>query len=180
MFEAAVIPSGLTLAQLAESINTVRLEVEAIDLTVNQRYQEYCAWVAPFAERRGKLMQVWQSLYELQSDMQLEAALANMNAEIATDAIEQPGPQEPPSMSVAAKKKERQTPRSVMLDLLRASIGPVSAWDLAQAVQRAGIQTKMTGAELVYQTLYAARNKAGHPIERNEDGSWHWIRDNAA
>lgn len=179
MFEPTAIPASLTIEQIAEATNSIAAEVAAIDETVNQQYQAYCAWVAPYAERRGKLMQVWQSLYELQSDMQLEAALANMNAEIATDAIEQPGPQEPPSMSVAAKKKERLTPRSVMLDLLRASIGPVSAWDLAQAVQRAGLQTKMTGADLVYQTLYAAR-KAGHPIERNDDGSWHWIRDNAA
>lgn len=179
MFEPTAIPKGLTLEQIAEAINSTRVQVEAIDALVTEKYGEYCAWVAPLAERRAKLMQVWQSLFDLGNDLQLESAIENMNAAAWSETIEQPLAQEPSPMSGVTKKRERPTPRSVMLDFLRASIGPVSAWDLEQAVQRAGLKTKMTGADLVYQTLYAAR-KAGHPIGRNEDGSWHWIRDNAA
>jgi hypothetical protein len=163
------IPEGLTVEQALEMISNIQGQVQQVDLVLGEINERYFAEWTPWTERRTKLMAAWTAVYELLPYL----------PSLASSAAASIGAEPPAEMITAKPKNERITPRSVMLDLLRASTGPVSAWDLAAVVQRAGLQTKMAGAELVYQTLYAAK-KAGHPIERNEDGSWHWKRDNAA
>jgi hypothetical protein len=163
------IPEGLTVEQALGIIENIRSEVIGIDAIISDINARYLQEWTPWNERKTKLMSAWQALYELLP--YLPPSVINPSA---------PAPEPPPEApSVFAEKKGRTTPRSLMLELLRATIGPVSPDALWAAVQHAGLQTKMTGAELVYQTLYAARKK-GHPIERNDDGSWFWKREAAA
>jgi hypothetical protein len=154
----------LTLEEATAAVGKIKAEVEEIDSVLGLIIEKFNQDCAPFHERRAKLMAAWQALYNL-------APYPSSSTQAALEKFES----QPP----AAIENGKRTPRTIMLDLLRASTGPVSSWDLADVVKRAGLEPKMTGNELVYQTLYAAK-KAGHPIERNEDGSWHWIRDNAA
>jgi len=170
MSGAQTVPEGLTMEQALDMITNIQAQVQEVDVAIGEINARFFVEWNPWNERRTKLMAAWQAIYDLLPYLPSEFASATA-ASLEVEA--------PPDVVPAKPKKERVTPRSVMLEVLRTAIGPVSQDVLIAAVHRAGLQPKMTGAELVYQTLYAAK-KAGHPIDRTELGSWFWVRDNAA
>jgi len=148
-------------------MRSIEAQIGEIDIEIEIVNQKYLAVFNPLAEKRGRLVYAWQSLNAILPDLTMSSDGPPV-PEVAKA-------QEPRAFA----RGEKATPRSIMLNMLRSSIGAVSAEALWGAVQAAGLKTKMTGPELVYQTLYHAR-KHGHPVDRNADGAWFWVREDAA